>query len=323
MKINDRNRISVIIPNYNHERFLRSRIESVLIQSYKDFECLLFDDASTDGSETIIKELLPTDERVTYYPAIKNSKSTFRQWNKGVKNAEGQVVWIAESDDNADPDFLKKASVPFSGDPEIVLVYCQSYRFNENNEITGTWKDYTDNLDKELFAKDFIMDGREYINRFLIHRNTIPNASAVLFRKDIYEKVGGAPEHLKTNGDWLTWLKMLCYGKVSFIAKPMNYFRYHDNSVIAKANRLKKEEQYNEQYDYTMRKEFKQFIEQYHIDLPTAAKKANEYFIALDKGNEGLFKLQNGQIVNGWREIIRASIYPRLQSGFIKKAFKG
>lgn len=319
LNIKEKNKVSVIVPNYNHERFLDTRISSVMKQSHQEFECLIFDDASTDLSEEIIMKFKASNERILVYPRTLNSGSTFIQWNNGVQIASEKLVWIAESDDNATPDFLAELIKPFNSNSDIVLAYCQSYRMNDKGEVTGNWKDFTDDLDKELFESDFVMDGKEYIERFLIHRNTIPNASAVLFRKSIFQKVGGAPVNLKTNGDWLTWLKMLCYGKVAFVAQPMNYFRYHEDSVIAKAGKNKNSDQFHQQYDYSMRKEFKSFLKKEQLALSDKAYQANEYFIALDNGNEGLFKLRQGLTLQGWKQIIGASIYPKLQTGFIKK----
>ena len=315
--------VSVIIPNYNHQAFLEARIKSVLTQSLYNLECVILDDASTDHSAALIHKFVQNNNRLNYYPSTSNSGSTFIQWNKGVKLANADLVWIAESDDNASPAFLEELVKPFKTDPDIVLAYCQSYRMNDKDEVTGSWKDYTDDFDNGLFQNDYVMDGKQYIERFLIHRNTIPNASAVVFRKDIYEKAGSAPEHLKTNGDWLTWLKMLCYGKIAFIAKPMNYFRYHGASVIAKANQEKNSGQYREQFDYTLRIEFKQFLKHEQVKLSTNTSRTNNYFIALDSGNEGLFKLRHGQILKGWKKILLASVFPTLQSGFIKKGISG
>ncbi len=156
----------------------------------------------------------------------------------------------------------------------------------------------------------------------MIHRNTIPNASAVVFRKSLFEKAGGAPKQLRTNGDWLTWLKMLCIGKIAFVANELNYFRYHDSSVIARASKTINNDVYSEQYDYTMRKHFLQFAKLHPINLGAEIKKVNASYISKDKGNEGLFNLRKGQLMKGWKQILQASFYPTLQSGFIKKAIK-
>lgn len=313
--------VSIIIPNYNHGCFLQERIESVLNQSFSDFECIVLDDASTDNSRDIIKSYSEKDPRVIFYPSDKNSGSTFLQWNKGVNMAKNDLIWIAESDDSANPRLLQTLVGKMVSDPEIVLVYCQSHRLNEQSEINGSWLDFSSDLDpEELFHSDFVIDGLEYIKRFLIHRNTIPNASAVMFRKSEFQRLGGAPEHLRTNGDWLTWLKILCYGKVAYAAEPMNFFRNHQSSVIARVHKENNTFFYREQFDISMRKEFVKFLGERRIIVGQEVHKTNANYISLDKGNRGLHELRQAQYLKGWKNIIAASFYPQFKSGFIKRA---
>src|SRR5207342_1807970 len=99
--------ISVIIPNYNHAFYLKQRIDSVIQQTYSDFEIIILDDASTDNSRDVI-------EKYRHYPKVKhiiynesNSGSTFSQWQKGIELASGKYIWLAESDDVADSTFLE------------------------------------------------------------------------------------------------------------------------------------------------------------------------------------------------------------------------
>ena len=311
--------ISIVVPNYNHATYLPSRISSIANQTISNYEAFLLDDASNDNSVSILNTYL-SDTRFHLHRNINNSGSTFAQWNKGVALASNEYVWIAESDDIADRCLLDALVKKMESDSKIVLAYCQSNRINERDEITGLWKDFTRDLDgSEFFDRDFVMNGKEYISKFLIHRNTIPNASAVLFRKSIFQKVGGASTHLKTNGDWLTWLKMLCFGEIAYLSEPMNYFRKHDKSVIAQIHQINNNKSYKESYDITMRKEFNSFIEHNSIVLPLEVLNTNAYYISLDRGNKGLFNIKQGNFLLGWRDVIAASFYPKFQSGFIKK----
>ncbi|HVB58282.1 MAG TPA: glycosyltransferase family 2 protein, partial [Candidatus Acidoferrales bacterium] len=97
--------VSVIVPNYNHARFLRKRIDSVLQQTFQDFELILLDDCSTDDSRSILSSYAG-DPRIRIEFNDANSGSTFKQWNKGVRLARGKYVWIAESDDYAGEKLL-------------------------------------------------------------------------------------------------------------------------------------------------------------------------------------------------------------------------
>ena len=314
--------VSVVIPSYNHVAYLPQRLSSVAMQEYQNLNVYVLDDCSADNSQNIIDEFIEQDYRFTGKFNETNSGSTFSQWNRGVRLAQDELVWIAESDDIADLTMLSKLVEVMERDSSIVLAYCQSQSMNAAGEVTGSWKDFTDTLDSTQFIADFVMDGKEFINRFLIHRNVIPNASAVLFRKSIFEGVGGASAHLLTNGDWLMWLKMLCFGKVAYVAEPLNYFRYHDFSVIARAHQNAYADSYCEKYDRTMRKEFEAFLKQKNILLSPATCQQNKYYISLDVGNEGLYRLKEKDYFNGWRKVVYASLWPRLQSGFIKKALR-
>ena len=315
--------ISVIIPNYNHAAYLPSRLSSITNQSYIDFEAIMLDDSSIDSSITILNKHALIDSRFQLYTNDLNSGSTFAQWNKGISLARGEFIWIAESDDFADDYLLESLLKQMEADSNIVLAYCQSNRINEKGEIVGNWIDFTSEFERgKLFEKDFIMSGKEYIQQFLIHRNTIPNASAVLFRKSVFDKIGGAPIHLKTNGDWLTWLKMLCFGNVAYVCSSLNNFRRHCESVIGKTHQIPETNTYRERYDYTMRQEFLSFLKGNEISFPLEVLHENAYYISLDLGNKGLFNLKKGYFLKGWKDIIKASFLSKFQSGFIKKGVR-
>jgi glycosyltransferase involved in cell wall biosynthesis len=314
--------VSVIVPNFNHQPFLQERLNSIICQTFTTFECIILDDASEDNSIEIIDSYVDADERLSSINYLQNSGNTFVQWNKGINIATGQFIWLAESDDKADPELLNALLKPLLEDPNVVLSYCQSHKMNQQGIVTGSWSEYTADLDSSQFEKSFVMDGIQFIDKYLIKRNVIPNASAVLFRKSIFDKAGGADEMLKTNSDWLTWLKMLCYGKVSFIHHHLNHFRYHSKSVIGLANSSKNRNQYSQQFDYVLRKKYAAYVKAHGILMPENGMKFNRLAIQLDEGNKGLFLLDKGLFFYGWYLILKSSIYPKIQSGFIKKAFK-
>ncbi len=176
--------VSVIVPSYNHEKYLVQRLESILNQTYPNFEVILLDDCSTDHSKEILSEYAE-NPKVSHCVFNKiNSGNTFTQWNKGIELVKGNYIWIAESDDFCELNFLEELIQPFLLDPEIKLVYCQSNRVDEKGKIIGNWINHTNDLDSTLFLTNFVMSGNEFIERFLIHKNVIPNASGVVIRKD-------------------------------------------------------------------------------------------------------------------------------------------
>lgn len=223
-------KVSVIVPNYNHAPYLKERIDSILAQTFQDFELILMDDKSSDNSRQVLEEYrsLP-NVKIVFNE--ENSGSSFKQWNKGVRLASGEYIWIAESDDAADPMFLATLVPVLDNNPDVALVYAQSHEINSKGDIIGTWLNHTKDLDPAMWTSDFIIEGNEMIRKYMLHRNCIPNASAVLFRRGKMEAIGMADETFKLNGDWLFWIKLMENSKVAFVAKNLNYFRTHGSSV--------------------------------------------------------------------------------------------
>ena len=129
-----------------------------------------------------------------------------------------------------------------------------------------------------------------------------------------------ADEQLKNVGDWLVWLKILIAGKIAYTSECLNNFRYHSESVIAKAVKNTDKTSFNDWYCLAMRKELTQFLKKSKTKFSKQALKINACYMAIDKGNLGLYKLKKRKFIEGWKLIIQASFNPTLQSGFIKKA---
>jgi glycosyltransferase involved in cell wall biosynthesis len=222
--------VSVIVPNYNHAKYLDLRIQSILSQTYSDFELIFLDDASTDNSLEII-EKYTSDNRVRCILNKENSGSTFIQWNRGAKAARGKYFWIAESDDFSEPDFLEKTVPLLEENSSLGLVYAQSILIDkEGHELglafEGIWRS-----DPKRWLSSFTNNGLNEIRNYLGFENTIPNASAVLIRKTMFDQVGGAKENLRLHGDYVLWIDLLLDSDIAFVANPLNHFRFSMSSV--------------------------------------------------------------------------------------------
>ena len=226
MSLEARPTVSVIVPNYNHARYLQRRIDSILTQTYLDFELILLDDCSTDQSRDIL-ESYRDNPKVRVEFNAKNSGTPFKQWNKGVRMARGRYIWIAESDDYADPRFLAQMVPILDEQMEVTFAYCRSWSIGEDDQRFGFADSYLSYLDANHWTANFIVDGVEECRRFFVLCAPVPNASSVLFRKDVYEKVGRADEGLRLCGDYKVFAAMAVEGKIAYLAEPLNYYRSH------------------------------------------------------------------------------------------------
>jgi glycosyltransferase involved in cell wall biosynthesis len=218
--------VSIIVPNFNHLKYLPQRLESILSQTFQDFEIILLDDNSTDGSKAFLEQYA-THEKVTHVVINeKNSGSPFLQWEKGIELASGDYVWIAESDDWCESIFLETLIEAFKLDSTCVISYCQSYVINDQNQLQFQ------SAHRQL--SEFV-DGNTFIQNYLSVPVAIFNASMVLWRKDIYELIPKDFTTFKFTGDWLFWLNICKHGSVHISGKVLNYFRKHDADVSGKA----------------------------------------------------------------------------------------
>lgn len=233
-------KVSVVVPNYNHARFLPKRIDSILGQTFQNFEIILLDDCSTDDSRSILSSY-SGDPRVRIEFNDANSGSTFKQWNKGVRLARGEYVWIAESDDYADEHLLERLVAVLDADPQVAFAYCRSWRVSADDQLGGFADFYLADIDPVRWTADYRADGEEECRNYFVRANSVPNASSVVFRKAPYERGGGADESLHMRGDWKLWASMALTGKVAYLAEPLNYFRFHDASVRSKSEQMRED----------------------------------------------------------------------------------
>jgi glycosyltransferase involved in cell wall biosynthesis len=260
-------KVTVVIPNFNHAGFLEARFNSVLNQTYQDFEVIYLDDGSTDESARVFTKFAG-DPRVLSAKNDSNSGLPFKQWNKGARLGHGEYVWIAESDDYAESTFLSKLISVLDSNPHVGLVYCKSFVIGEH----GTSEEWPAGT---RWERDFVDDGRDECKNYLLLANTIPNASAVLFRRSIFERVGYADESMAFCGDWLLWARMLLISDVAFVSETLNYYRRHPGSV---SSRMSHSLAYLKER-YRVMSNIKRNLSLEHIDLEHACESSMDLWV--------------------------------------------
>lgn len=215
--------VSVIIPNYNHAPFLTERIDSVLNQTFTDFEMIILDDKSPDNSQEIINRYKDHPKVAHIIFNEVNGKNTFTQWEKGLALATGKYIWIAESDDKAAPDFLASLLRGFQDNDKVCLAFCESYFIDQYNKEVQS---------RKPGKTSFTLPGEQFVKDYMLTRNRVYNASMAIFKKENFiNYVTPDYKDFKYCGDYFMWTQLALSGDVFYLNRKLNYFRRHTTSV--------------------------------------------------------------------------------------------
>lgn len=208
--------ISIIIPTYQRRDKLKIALMSIMSQTYRDYEVLIMDDGSTDGTDEMVYSF--KDSRI-FYNWHKNSGSPANPRNKGIKLAKGDWIAFLDSDDSWSPDKLK-----------ICMDYC-------NNQVDLIYHDLEIKSNKQKFFGRKIVKSRQLKKPILIdlmvNGNAISNSSVVV-RKSLLENIGGIDEQqkLKAVEDYHTWLRIAQQSnRFFYIKKKLGYYLLHDQNI--------------------------------------------------------------------------------------------
>ena len=213
-------KVSVILPSYNHSEYIKTRIDSILAQTYKDFELIILDDCSPDKSRQIIEQYRENSKVSSIVYNEINSGSTFKQWQKGIELAKGDWIWIAESDDWCEPTFLETLIDGVTD--ECVMAFAQSLFVSENGKTI--WNSRADYYSQ-------VIEGKSFVEMHMLLNCGIANASMCIFRKKCYYGVDPEFTTFKLSGDWLFWVYIANQGKIFISGKILNYYLKHSNTV--------------------------------------------------------------------------------------------
>jgi glycosyltransferase involved in cell wall biosynthesis len=199
--------VSVIVPCYNQAAFLSEALESVISQTYTNWECIVVNDGSTDHTEAIVKSYIDIDFRFKYIHQDNGGVASAR--NTGVKYSIGEYILPLDGDDKLNEIFIEKAVQLFLENKNIQLVYPEVELFGNENRI---W-----NL-------------RQYNYEELLFQNMLVCTS--MYRKSDFEKTSGYNPNMK-NGyeDWDFWLSFINENDLVVKSdKSVLYYRIKTNS---------------------------------------------------------------------------------------------
>lgn len=225
-------KVSIIIPAFNSGEFIAETLESVLGQTYKNWECVIADDGSTDDTARIAKDYCRRTPKIKYLYQENQGPSVAR--NYAIHNSDGEFILPLDADDTISETFIEKAATYLTLHPETTLVYSKGDFFGEES---GEWK-----------LPEFIYDN-------FIWQNCI--CSCAMFRRTDYDRTSGYnPNMIYGDEDWDFWLSMLQKDSIVHrIDETLFHYRVHRDSRTAESfspnlDRAKKIIYYNHQNIY-------------------------------------------------------------------------
>lgn len=212
--------ISIVTPTYNRKEMLKDVIETSKKQSYSDFEIIIVDDCSTDGTEEFIKAY-SDDERIKYYRNEKNMGPGYNR-NFGFKQAKGDYVIFMDDDDYyTDFDFFRKAVDVFEKNCDKNLAFVSA---NAYVDYLKTNKRIAANIGHVGF-----IDGIEFLLNLKIKYNKPQSTFTTLFSREALIKAD--LENMEMVNDYAIYLRALLFGNAYIIEDRIGIYRMHDNNI--------------------------------------------------------------------------------------------
>lgn len=207
--------VSVVIPTYNRANIIKDAIETVIAQTYQDFEIIIVDDGSTDNTKEIVQSY--QDDRIKYIYQTNSGKPSIAR-NKGIKEAKGDFIAFLDSDDLWHPQLLEKHINILSNNLDI--------------GFTTNWNSYISFDGDKLNEKTCLAQNqKDYIKFILLNPDhAYPGPSGTVIRKICFEKIEPFDEKLDFCEDWDLFFRLAIHYNMYNIKEFLTYVRMHNES---------------------------------------------------------------------------------------------
>ena len=232
-------KVSVVIPVYNRERYIAACLDSVLGQTMADFEMVVVDDGSTDGSLGIVRAYAAVDRRIVVVSQENSGKPAIAR-NAGVARASGEYLSFLDSDDLYEPDKLRRQSALLDRCPRVNLVFSDLFLVDEGlRRSPGTYLGQVDirSQGQPLGQKAYLC-GRDFY-RFMTATCTAVQTQTVMVRRSrLLAEQEWFPEDLTIGEDIDLWFRLAKGGGLIYINEPLASYRLHPAGITACPDRF-------------------------------------------------------------------------------------
>jgi len=223
-------KVSIIIPTYNRASYLKEAIESILCQSFQDFNIIVTDNASTDDTEKVV---IGFKSSKIFYHKNPTNIGVVNNHNKALELANGEYIAVFSDDDLMLTDSLLKRVEILDKYKSVDLVHSNIEIINEKGEIIGLnhWaKSYCRDWDKK-HKEDVLFEGIDYF-KILYYEWNVISMPSVMFRKSVTGNVSGFNSKSKYFCDWDLWMKICLFGDVYYLSQQLVKYRVHSSNTI-------------------------------------------------------------------------------------------
>lgn len=214
-------KVSFLVPCYNLAHYLSECVNSILMQTFQDFEILIMDDCSPDNTSKVAESF--NDPRVSYH-RNENNLGNIRNYNKGIELSRGEYVWLVSADDCLKSnDVLRKYVELLDRNPQVGYAFCPAVTIEEGKD-TGV-------LDWSAWpgGEDRILKGAEVVERAIVSCPVC--APTGIVRKTCYDTISTFPISLNRTGDYYLWTMFAVSHDVGYFAEPMVRYRLHPTNM--------------------------------------------------------------------------------------------
>lgn len=216
--------VSIVIPIYNAEKYLSQTLESILKQTYTDFEVICVNDGSKDSSKNIIEQYIKKDEQKRFKMIDKVNEGAWKARLDGIKNAKGDYITFVDADDTVDNKFIEKLYNKIKEDNADMCV-CGFYRIDGNTQKI---------LSKEMKYKDRIIEKKNNIDEIISVNTSLWNK---MFKADIIKKMEDIVSIPKALDDVIFLaLNYLNIQKITFVDDYLYNYYVREGSLITSTN---------------------------------------------------------------------------------------
>ena len=231
-----RPKVSAIVPNYNHRAFLKQRITSILDQTYENLEVIILDDCSDDGSQDLIKEFCQSyPARIKAIMNDTNSGNVFAQWKKGIDNSDGELIWICESDDFCENDFLE-IMVSHLKDRSVNIAFGRIQFSDSNGNLQHGLDGYREGAEEGIWDRPVCRPANKWFANGFGVNNVIANVGGCVWRRqELSQAVWKEASSYTVLGDWFLYCHLAGGGQIAYDPKAVSYFRQHGKNTSVSA----------------------------------------------------------------------------------------